>query len=145
MGREVSSSTYAKDPHYPRVVLAVTALLDRGNGVAPVDVLVGMGLLTSESLEDWRRGRVPHLERVIRCNLSKLSRILRILQFHARDRGLYPSVTVYNRWSKGPKQRLRFTKSGDPSLEEAYATHFVRRAKAPPAEDAPPREPPPPG
>ena len=29
------------------------------------------------------------------------------------------------RWGKGPKQRLRFTKTGDPTLEEAYATHFV--------------------
>jgi hypothetical protein len=29
------------------------------------------------------------------------------------------------RWGKGPKQRLRFTKTGDRRLEEAYATHFV--------------------
>jgi ribosomal protein L35 len=28
-------------------------------------------------------------------------------------------------WSKGPKKRLRFTKTGDPKLEEAYARHFV--------------------
>ena len=25
------------------------------------------------------------------------------------------------RWGKGPKQRLRFSKSGDPKVEEAYA------------------------
>ena len=29
------------------------------------------------------------------------------------------------RYGKGPKQRLRFSKTGDPGLENAYATHFV--------------------
>lgn len=50
--------------------------LQNGNVVAPVDVLVGMGLLTREHLEDWRRGRVPYLERVINCNLTRLGRLL---------------------------------------------------------------------
>ena len=35
------------------------------------------------------------------------------------------------RWGKGPKQRLRFTKTGDPKIEEAYARHFVRPGKGP--------------
>jgi hypothetical protein len=29
------------------------------------------------------------------------------------------------RWGKGPKRWLQFTKTGDPKVEEAYATHFV--------------------
>jgi hypothetical protein len=41
--------------------------------VAPVDVLVGMGLLRPEHLHNWRRGRVPYLERVVNCNLTRLS------------------------------------------------------------------------
>lgn len=106
-------------------------LLDRGTVVAPVDVLIGMGLLTQQQLEDWRRGRVPYLERVINCNLTRLSRLLRILRFHAHDLNLKPSWTAYMRWGKGPKQRLRFTKTGDSRLEEAYATHFVWPGKGP--------------
>ena len=35
------------------------------------------------------------------------------------------------RWGKGPKQRLRFSKSGKPKLEEVYATHFVWPGKGP--------------
>ena len=35
------------------------------------------------------------------------------------------------RWGKGPKQRLRFTKTGDANLEEAYARHFVWPGKGP--------------
>ncbi|MHB8876509.1 MAG: hypothetical protein ACYC8T_22670 [Myxococcaceae bacterium] len=99
--------------------------------MAPVDVLVGMGLLAADRLEDWRFGRVPYLERVIQGNLSRLSRLLRILRFHACDLNLVPSFTAYMRWGKGPKQRLRFTKTGDPRIEEAYATHLVWPGKGP--------------
>jgi len=74
---------------------------------------------------------VPYLERVIHCNLTKLSRFLRILRFHAHDLNLVPSLTAYMRWGKGPQMRLRFTKTGDPKLEEAYARHFVWPGKSP--------------
>ena len=126
----VSVATYRESPLYPRVVRAVARILARSKVVAPVDVLVGMDLLAPKALEDWRRGPVPYLEKVINCNLTRLSRVLRILRFHAHDLRLVPSVTVYTRWGKGPKQRLRFTKTGDPRLEEAYARHFVWPGKA---------------
>ncbi len=122
---------YRNDPLYPRIERAVARILANGKVVAPVDVLVGMGLLAPEELEDWRRGRVRYLEAVIHCNLTRLSRLLRILRFHAHDLNLVPSVTAYMRWGKGPKQRLRFTKTGDPNLEEAYARHFVWPGKGP--------------
>ena len=107
------------------------SLLDRGPVVTPADVLIGIGLLTRERLEDCRRGRVPYLERVIDCNLTRLSRLLRILRFHAHDLNPKPSGTAYMRWGKGRRQRLRFTKTGDPKLEEAYATYFVWPGKGP--------------
>ena len=121
----VSVSSFRDDPLYPRIERAVAAMLAKGKVVTPVDVLIGMGLLKPDDLEAWRRGRIPYLERVIDCNLTRLSRILRILRFHAQKLKLKPSATVYMRWGKGPKQPLRFTKTGDPRLEEAYATHFV--------------------
>ncbi len=127
----LSVATFREDPLYPRITRAVEAILQHGHVVAPIDVLVGMGLLTREHLENWRRGRVPYLERVIDCNLTRLSRLLRILRFHAHDLNLAPSTTAYMRWSKGPKQRLRVTKTGEPKLEEAYATHFVWPGKGP--------------
>jgi hypothetical protein len=127
----VGIDTYREDPLYPRIARAVATILERGKVVAPVDVLVAMGLLKVEHLEDWRLGRVPYLERVIHCNLTRLSRLLRILRFHAHELKLVPSGTGYMRWGKGPKQRLRFTKSGDPKLEEAYGRHFVWPGKSP--------------
>ena len=127
----VSVDSYRDDSLYPRIVRAVEPILARGKVVAPVDVLIGMGLLDPARLEDWRFGRVPYLETVINCNLTRLSRLLRILRFHAHDLKLVPSSTVYQRWGKGPKQPLRFTKSRDAKLEKAYATHFVWPGKGP--------------
>ena len=131
-GRPASSvETFRSDPLYPRIERAVATILGRGKVVAPVDVLAEMGLLIHEHLEDWRRGRVPYLERIVNCNLTRLSRILRILRFHAHDLNLVPSLTVYARWGKGPRNRLRFTKHTDPKLEEAYNRHFVWPGKGP--------------
>jgi hypothetical protein len=127
----VSVDSFRSDPMFPRIERAVAELLAKGDVVAPVDVLVGMGLLRSEHLAEWRRGQIAYLERVITCNLSRVSRILRILRFHAHDLNLKPSSTVYNRHGKGPKQRLRFSKTGDPNLENAYATHLVRQGARP--------------
>lgn len=121
----VSVDTFRTDPLFPRIARAVEKQLACGKVVTPVDVLVDMKLLRREKTEDWRRGRVPYLEKVINCNLTRSSRILRILRFHAHDLKLVPSITHYMRWGKGPKRRLRFTKTGDLNLEEAYSRHFI--------------------
>ncbi len=127
----VTVAGYRADRLFPRIERAVASILQRVKVVAPIDVLVEMDLLAPEHLDGWRRGKVPYLERVIRCNLTKLSRLLRILRFYAHDLKLAPSTTAYMRWGKGPKLRLRFTKTGDPKLEEAYARHFVWPGKTP--------------
>ena len=114
---------------YPTV--SVEAQLARGKVVAPVDVLVGMDYLTADRLLAWRRGQVPHLERVVTCNLTRLSRLLRILRFIAHDLNLKPSFTAYVHRGKGGVLRLRFTKTGDPKVEHAYSTHFVWPGKGP--------------
>lgn len=126
----VSVGNYQRDPLFPRIAKVVSRLLQHGNVVTPLDVLIGMSLLTPARLEDWRHGRVPYLERVINCNLTRLSRLLRILRFHAHELNLKPSGTAYMRWGKGPKQ-LRFTKTGEPKLEEVYATHLIWPGKGP--------------
>lgn len=126
----MSIASFRDDPLYPRIERAVAARLAKGKVVMPVDVLVGMGLLAPDRLEDWRHRRIPHLEQVIDCNLTRLSRLLRILRFHAHDLKLVPSTTVYLCRRKGPKQRLRFTKRGDAKLEQAYARRFIWPGKS---------------
>lgn len=131
MLRPLTVANYRQDPLYPRIVSAVEDILRGSKVVMPVDVLIAMDLLTAQGVDNWRRGRVPYLERIITCNLSRLGRILRILRFHAHDLKLKPSLTVYLRSGSGPRQRLQFTKTQDPKLEQAYATHLVWIGKSP--------------
>lgn len=121
----VSVDTFRTDAMFPAIERSVAAILATGDVVAPVDVLVRIGWLSQDDLQRWRTGDVPFLERVVRCNLAKLSRFLRILRFHAHDLDLVPSTTAYVRHGGRHRARLRFTRTGDPRLEEAYARHFV--------------------
>ena len=127
--KKITVANYRQDPYYAPIVKVVEDLLREKGFIAPVELFIWMDLLSPESAEDWRRGRIPFLERVIRCNLSKASRILRILRMHAHDLDLKPSLTVYKRSTKGSRPLLRFSKTGDHNIEEAYARHFVSSLK----------------
>jgi hypothetical protein len=126
--KKTTRSTYKKDKYYKKVTAAVHELLKDGFVVVPAEVLIQMRYLTKEDYENWRFGRIPYLERVIGCNLSKVNRILRILRLHAADLGLRPSPTGYKKWGKGPKIFLRFSRSGAPWMEILYSTHYVARS-----------------
>ncbi|MDD4335552.1 MAG: hypothetical protein PHY77_08105 [Desulfotomaculaceae bacterium] len=96
--------------------------------VSPVDLLVKMDRLTPQQVEDWRFRRIPYLERAVIGNLSKMNTILLALREFARSAELKPSLTAYMSWGKGPKQRLRFSKYGNPCVEENYYTHYVTKS-----------------
>ena len=51
------------------------------------------------------------------------------IRVYARKHDLKPSWTAYNKWGKGENVRLRFSKSGDETIEKLYATHYVGRDK----------------
>jgi hypothetical protein len=114
-------ANYREFKEYPKIVAAVARILAKQRFVAPAELFVEINLLPAADLERWKRGQVTVLESVIRCNLTKAGRILRLLRFHAHDLNLKPSITVYQH--KG--HRLRFSRSGEPRIEEAYSTHLV--------------------
>ena len=106
----------------------------KSQGVAaPFEVLIDVGVLTKEKYEDWRFGRVPFLEAVCTVNLRKLSFVMHQIRVYAKKHELKPSVSYYKRWGVGkpkgggkkPAIKLRFSKTGDPSIETWYATSFV--------------------
>ena len=109
---------------------ASSELLREKGFISFIDVLIRMDRLTKEDYESWRMRRVPYLERVIRLNLSQISHLLRTLRQNAVKGKLKPSKMAYVSWGKGPKQPLRFSKTGHPRIEEAYATHFVKKERA---------------
>ena len=82
-------------------------------------------------------GKVPYLERVCTMNLRKLSLALHQMRSYAQKTGLHPSFTCYKRWGMKkrngqghkPVVRLRFSRSGDETVERWYATHFVDKKR----------------
>jgi hypothetical protein len=73
---------------------------------------------------EWRRGRVEYLERVTFANLGKISTAMRSFRRWAQARGLKPSETAYLARTRD-RRPLRFSKSGDAGIEQAYRTHWV--------------------
>jgi hypothetical protein len=127
--KKITLENYRTDKYYPKIIRAVESLLQSENFVTPVKVFISMDLLEQQDVDRWRKGQVPCLERVVKCNLAKANRILRILRFHAHDLNLKPSITVYQRKTKRGKIPLQFSKSGARHLEEAYSRHFINQGK----------------
>lgn len=105
-------------------------LLREKGCISFVDTLLAMGVLKNEDYEAWRFRKAPNLEQMIAVNLSKINLMLQTLHHNAMKDGLRPSKTEYVAWGKGPKTPLKFCKSGDANIEEAYRTHFLRPKKA---------------
>jgi hypothetical protein len=110
-----------------RALSPITSELLREKGyLSFVDIFMWLGCLSKTDYENWRMKRVPYLERVLRLNLSTINFVMKTVRRNSLNGHLKPSLTVYKSWGKGKKVLLQFSKSGDPPLETAYATHFVR-------------------
>lgn len=109
-----------------RVRRHAAELMTEKGYISPVDLLIKMERLTPKQMENWRFKRISYLEKVTVGNLAKLNHTLKTLKKVAKEQNLKPSTTVYKSWGKGPKKRLRFSKSGSPYMEELYSTHYVR-------------------
>src|SRR5918994_3537630 len=110
-----------------RLIEAAEASLDQRGFVTAIDVLIGLGWLPPSGERAWRQGRIPYLERAVSANLSKVSGAMRHFRRWATTRGLKPSETAYVARTRD-RRTLRFSKSGKPSIELAYRTHWARRS-----------------
>lgn len=108
-----------------RVISSAENILYQQNYVSFINVLISIGWLKQIHFEDWRRNRVPYLEKIIEANLSKISYAMQCFKKWAINKGLKPSNTIYLTWGKGVKRKLRFSKSGNSNIELAYSTHYV--------------------
>jgi hypothetical protein len=109
-----------------RVQRAAEAALAKQNYVSPIDVLAGVGWLDPAALARWRRGQADCLEAVVHANLRRISEGMKLFRSWAARRGLYASETHYV--ARTPeRQTLRFSRSGHPTLERLYRTHWVSR------------------
>ena len=72
----------------------------------------------------WRMGQIESLERAIQANLSRVSEAMKLFRVWAASKGLLASETAYV--ARTPqRQTLRFSVSGDSTIERLYRTHWV--------------------
>lgn len=107
-----------------RVIRAAETALAAQHFVCAIDVLVGIGWLDQNSVKRWRQGQVDYLEGVVQSNLSRISEAMKLFRSWAADKRLMPSETAYV--GRTPQRTtLRFSKSGDPTIERLYRTHWM--------------------
>ena len=112
-----------------RVVKAAEAALAAQGYASSIDVLVGIGWLDGGKVEQWRRGQIDYLERAVQTNLPRISEAMKLFRSWAARRGLSASPTSYI--ARSPRrQTLRFSRSGDPTIEALYRTHWVSQEPA---------------
>lgn len=107
-----------------RVIRAAEAALAARKYVSPVDVLVGIGWLDPGALARWQRGQVACLEEAVQSNLPRISEAMKLFRSWATANGLRPSETHYVARTPA-RQTLRFSKSGNPTIEKLYRTHWI--------------------
>ena len=125
--KRLMPADYRADKLFPRVARAMEELLASSAPVSAPAVFMKIGMLSEEHLQAWRAGKVPYLERVITGSLGKTNRVVRIISFYAHDLKL-PLAPFH---AAGPIKHngrpLRFCKTGDRRLEEAYKRVFSPR------------------
>jgi hypothetical protein len=110
-----------------RALSPITSALikKKGYNISFVDVCMKLGSLSPSDYENWRFQRVPYLERVLTLNLSTIHFLMKTVRRNSLNGNFQPSMTVYKSWGKSTKVFLQFSTSSDPTIETAYATHFV--------------------
>jgi hypothetical protein len=103
----------------------ISDLSDNQGYISSIDVLIKLDYLSKTDYEKWRNGKIQYLEKVCMVNLGKLTTINRLIKENSIKMNFVPSLTVYNKYGKGPKIRLRFSKSGADNIEKAYSTHYI--------------------
>lgn len=111
-----------------RVIQAAELVLHHQCYVSPIDVLLGLGWLQLTHIHDWRKGKIPYLEKVIQVNLSKISYAMKCFRSWANKKGLKSNQTAYLARTRGHKKELQFSKSGHPTIEQTYQTHYISPA-----------------
>jgi hypothetical protein len=105
----------------------INELSDKQGYICSTDVLIKLGYLSKSDYEKWRNGKIGYLEKVCQVNLGKLTTINRLIKEISIKMKFFPSLTVYNKFGKGPKIRLKFSKTGIDNIEKAYSTHYINK------------------
>ncbi|HET9953124.1 MAG TPA: hypothetical protein VFQ61_01400 [Polyangiaceae bacterium] len=127
---EIGEKLQRADPLRALVHQVIDELLTKGGPLIPLEVLIQLELVGADEVAAWRNGELPYLERGMTSGLSRVARVLRLIEERALELGLTATRGKYVRRGPGRKQSLRFSKRGDAESERLYSRHFVRPAGA---------------
>ena len=116
-----------KVPLADRSARAAEAALAAQHFVCATDILTGIGWLDPGAAERWRRGQIDCLEQAIQVDPARIAEVMRLFRSWAVARELLPSPAAYVGRTTD-RSTLRFSRSGNPAIEESYRTHFVSPA-----------------
>lgn len=115
----------AKEDIATCVVRAAEAALARQKYVSLIDVLCGMGLLSWNVVEAWRKGRVPVLFEYVQGSPRKIALSTAAFQAWAKEKGLRSSDARYTRRTPAGEVELRITDDDDPLVPAVFKRHFL--------------------
>jgi hypothetical protein len=107
-----------------RVIAAAEAALARHKSVSPIDVVTGIRWLPPHLVDEWRQGRIDHLEEFVSAHPDKRLQALTFLHQWAQRSGLQRSEVEYVSATRD-RRPLRFTAEGEAAVEQAYRTHWI--------------------
>ncbi|HVV10265.1 DUF2293 domain-containing protein [Amycolatopsis sp.] len=105
-----------------RVTEVAETTLGKQKYVAPVDVLVGLGWLAPPTVENWRRGRVSPLARLLPVDAERVVTAFEHLRDWARERGLQPSEASY---LAGTRDQRPLVFAEDEALQRIFRVHWL--------------------
>jgi hypothetical protein len=107
-----------------RVSEAAEAALAAQNYVSWLDILLGTHWLDPNTARRWQRGEVDCLQSAIQTRPARLAEAHDLFHRWALAKGLVPTEVDYV--ARTPQQqRLRFTASGNPAMEQFCRTHWL--------------------
>jgi hypothetical protein len=114
----------SKRPLPERVARAAEAALAEQGQAGFVHVLLGLGWLDPNTAAAWQRGQVECLEGALSTAPPRLAEAMRLFRAWAEAKGLSASPAAYV--ARTPQRPpLRFSRSGNPAVEEQYRTHWI--------------------
>jgi hypothetical protein len=116
-----------RTPLPERIATAAEAALAAEHYVSPINVLLRVGWLDPNLTREWQQGRIGCLEETLQPAPSRILEALDLIEGWAAGHGLSPSETDYV--ARTPqRQQLRFSRTGNPTLDRRYRTHWISSA-----------------
>ena len=78
--KKITLENYKKDKYYEKVVNAFDNILETSNYISAILIFTSIKLPKKEDVEDWRKGRISYLEKVINCNPARVKLVVAFLE-----------------------------------------------------------------